>query len=111
MIQDKVRNIMQGTETAKALVARVKEAQVDALHARLGSKVVHGVHAREMLQQGCDLKATFAWLKSGNLRATTESLIIAAQDGVIHRKGLQQWYNSSALERKGLQQWLTTPRH
>jgi hypothetical protein len=76
--------LLQETETAKALVARVKAAQVDVLHARLGSKVIHGVYARETLQQGCDLKATFAWLKSGNLRATTESLIVAAQDGVIH---------------------------
>jgi hypothetical protein len=36
--------LMQGTETAKALVARVRVAQVHVLHARLGSKFVHGVY-------------------------------------------------------------------
>ena len=47
-------------------------------------KVIHGVFAAEADKRGCDRTATFAWLISGNFRAETEGLIVAAQDGVLH---------------------------
>ena len=36
-----------------------------------------------------DTKATHSWLKDGSLRPTTEALVMAAQDQVLHTRAYQ----------------------
>ena len=45
---------------------------------------LHGVHHRELRKEGVDARASHGWLRDGNLRPTTEALVVAAQDQVIH---------------------------
>ena len=71
----------------KSLVAELKALQMEKLKASLEGKVIHSVFYKETTKDDCDQKATHKWLQEGRLQSETESLIIAAQDGVIHTTG------------------------
>ncbi len=64
----------------KGCLAELGKAQKEALVARLKGKVYHGTHVRE---KGIDRKATHAWVKEGKLTPKSESVIMAAQDGIL----------------------------
>lgn len=50
----------------------------------LRRKKIHGVFFKETEREMCDQSATKEWLRQGRLEAATESLVVAAQDGVVH---------------------------
>ena len=67
----------------------VKTAQMEALHETLCQKKIHGVFFKQCLEPNHDTSGSHIWLSDGHLRAETEALIIAAQDGVIHTRSYQ----------------------
>ena len=62
----------------------VKNEQRRRLREEREGKIIHGVFAREVNKPECYKTVTHAWLKYGSVKAETEGLIVAAQDGVIH---------------------------
>ena len=73
----------------KSALRRVKTAQMEALQETLCRKKIHGVFFQQCLKPGWDTSGSHAWLKDGRLRADTEALIFAAQDGVLHTRAYQ----------------------
>ena len=67
----------------------VKTAQMEALQEMLCQKKIHGVFFKQYLEPNRDTLGSHIWLSDGRLRAETEALIIAAQDGVIHTRSYQ----------------------
>ena len=63
--------------------AMIKAEQMERLRDQMVQKRLHGVFYNQMLHPSTDKKATTRWLCEGKLRAETEAIIIAAQDGVI----------------------------
>ena len=72
------------TPPGRNLAGAIKNQQIESAKVGLLSKRVHGVYYGQTLQDDCDQKVMFELLKDGRLRAVTEGLIMAAQDGVIH---------------------------
>ncbi len=70
----------------KNLLRKLEKAQIEALVAKLVGKVFNGPHARQVRERGVDVKATHCWLREGKLKPETESVIVAAQDGVTPTK-------------------------
>ena len=70
--------------TPQEVACELKDAQMKMLQGRLRSKTIHGVYAKQVEKEETDKDATHMWLGDGHLRPTTESFLIAAQDGVIH---------------------------
>ena len=50
------------------------------------SKVMYGQYIRNMDRQLISEEDTFHWLSKGDLKAETESEIVAAQDQALHTK-------------------------
>ena len=67
----------------------VKTAQMEALQEALCQKKIHGVFFKQCLEPDRDTSGCHIWLSDGRLRADTEALIVAAQDGVIHTRAYQ----------------------
>ena len=62
-------------------VLELKAAQAVQL---VTAKPIHKVYFQQASSaEGVDMEGTFGWLSNGRLRAETERLVIAAQDGVI----------------------------
>ena len=72
------------SETPKGIVKFLMQAQLKELQTTLSGKAIHGIFYNQMLRPETDSKSTHAWLTEGKLRSETESLIVAAQDGVVH---------------------------
>ena len=68
----------------KTCSGEVKKHQQEAVTTRLLEKTVHGVHAQQTREKGCDRRATVKWLQERKLQPATEALLVAAQDGVTH---------------------------
>lgn len=67
----------------------LKKSQLDKLRSALESKTVHGVFFSECRKRAVDQPMTHLWLRDGRLQSGTESLVIAAQDGVIQTRAYQ----------------------
>ena len=67
----------------------VKTAQMGALQETLCQKRIHGVFFKRCLEPDWDTSGCHIWLSDGRLRADTEALIVAAQNGVIHTRAYQ----------------------
>jgi hypothetical protein len=71
-----------------------KQDEIQHTKARLGevlkkkwkNKVMHGQYVRYMDRQFISEEDTFIWLSKGDLKAETESEIVAAQDQALHTK-------------------------
>jgi hypothetical protein len=71
-----------------------KHDEIQYTKARLGevlknkwkNKVMHGQYIRNMDRQLISEEDTFLWLSKGDLKAETESEIVAAQDQALHTK-------------------------
>ena len=72
------------SETPKGMVKFLKHAQLKELQTTLSGKAIHGIYYNQTRRSETDTKCTYAWLTEGKLRSETESLIVAAQDGVVH---------------------------
>ena len=70
--------------SSRNVVREVRAKQKWGLKDVRKGKVIHGVFVAVVDKSGCDRAATFARLTSGNFRAETEGLLVAAQDGVLH---------------------------
>ncbi len=70
----------------KDLLRELDRAQKETLIGQVVIKVYNGPHARETRKAGVDKKATYCWLREGKLMPQTESVIVAAQDGVTSTK-------------------------
>ena len=65
-------------------ILQLKAAQVVKLVQTLTVKPIHKVYYQQASSaDGVDTEDTIAWLSDGRLRAETEGLVMAAQDGVI----------------------------
>ena len=73
----------------KLLANRLKVAQRDVFVSRLEAKTIHSVFFKQCQEEGWDTSLSHQWLKDGRLQARTESLIVAAQDGVIHTRAFR----------------------
>ena len=63
---------------------QLKATQVVKFVGSLTAKPIHKVYYQQASSaDGVDTEGSFAWLSDGRLRAETEGLVIAAQDGVI----------------------------
>ena len=70
--------------TTREGILQLKAAQVVKFVGSLTAKPIHKVFYQQASSaDGVDTEGTFAWLSDGRLRAETEGLVIAAQDGVI----------------------------
>lgn len=67
-------------------MAALRDGQNQALAQTLRQKQMHGFHQVQVERRETDKKATHAWLTHGRPKAETESIIMAAQDGVIHTR-------------------------
>jgi len=78
----------------------LKAAQAATLVSTLSAKPIHGVYySQASSPDGVDQEGTFAWLSDGRLRAETEGLIFAAQDGVL----LTNRYKRTVLKQSATQ--------
>ena len=66
----------------RLLLHLLKEAQYSELTASLENKIIHGVFYKQC-QDVWDTSGSHAWLLGGRVQAQTETLIMAAQDGMI----------------------------
>ena len=66
---------------------KLKEKQIEKRQYRLRGKVVHGKYYKELEQPSRNLKDCTLWLRKTEFSARTESVIIAAQDGVLLTRG------------------------
>ena len=65
-------------------ILQLKAAQVVKFVGTLTAKPIHKVYYQQASSaEGVDTEGTFAWLSDRRLRAETEGLVIAAQDGII----------------------------
>jgi hypothetical protein len=65
----------------------------EALKKKWKNKVVHGQYVRNMDRQLIGEGDTFLWLSKGDLKAETESEIVAAQDQALNTK----YYSTKVL--------------
>jgi hypothetical protein len=63
-----------------------KARQGESLKKKLESKVMHGQYIRSIHRQFISKENTFLWLLWGDLKAETESEIVAAQDQALQTK-------------------------
>ena len=70
-------------DTPKTMVANLRKAQQKVQEDRLSRKPLHGVYTAQVKRPETDRKSTYAWLTDSKLKSETESLIVAAQDGVV----------------------------
>jgi len=70
-------------EEVNGLKKVVIKRQTEMLTEALRGKAIHGAHRQTIEESGIDQNSSFAWLKDGRVKAATEALIIAAQDGAI----------------------------
>ena len=74
--------------------SEAKQDGIQHIKARLGeslkkkwkNKVMHGQYIRNIDRQLISEEDTFLWLSKRDLKAETESVIVAAQDRVLHTK-------------------------
>ena len=76
------------------------EEQWDRLRSELTRIPLHGVHRRELMKEGVDTSTIHGWLRDGRLRLTTEALVMAAQDQVIHNMVYSAKINPRCMARK-----------
>jgi nitrogenase subunit NifH len=98
-----------------------KQEGIQHTKARLGevlknkqkNKVMHGQYIRNMNRQLISEEDTFLWLSKGDLKAETESEIIAAQDQAIQTKYLATKILNTETESKcrPCQQFVETIDH
>ena len=82
-LEERVRS-GESIPTTREGILQLKAAQVVKLVGTLTAKPIHKVfYQQASAAEGVDTEGTFAWLSDGRLRAETEGLVIAAQDGVI----------------------------
>ena len=72
------------TQDPRSTIREIRARQRQGLGEDQAGKAIHGIFQAVVDRRGCDRTATYAGMKSGRIRAETESLIIAAQDGIIH---------------------------
>ena len=86
-----------GTQHTKA---RLREV----LKEKWTNKVMHGHYIRNIHRQLISEEDTFLWLSKGDLKAETESEIVAAQDQVLQTKYLHLLYHSVNIYSNWLQE-------
>ena len=64
----------------------MKAKLAEVLKKKWESKVMHGQYIRNMDRQLISEEDTFLWLSKGDLKAETESEIVAAQEQTLRRK-------------------------
>ena len=64
----------------------MKAKLAEVLKKKWGSTVMHGEYIRNMDRQLISEEDTFLWLSKGDLKAETESKIVAAQNQGLHKK-------------------------
>ena len=64
----------------------------DVLKEKWKNKVMHEQYIRNIDRQLISEEDTFLWLSKGDLKAETESEIVAAQDQALKRNTMQQKY-------------------
>ena len=64
----------------------MKAKLAEVLKKKWESKVMHGQYIRNMDRQLISEEDTFLWLSKGDLKAETESEIVAAQDQALPTK-------------------------
>ena len=78
---------LQGQREATPEDRRSMKAKLaEVLKKKWESKVMHGQYIRNMDRQLISEEDTFLWLSKGDLKAETESEIVAAQDQALHTK-------------------------
>ena len=82
---DLVKSIEEGRglPQPKEVVDKLKAAQAVDMVDRLCAKAIHGVYYQTCMAPGNDQDGCHAWLTDGRVRAETEALVIAVQDGVL----------------------------
>jgi len=59
---------------------------------KMEKRSMHGQHIRNIDRQLISEEDTFLWLSKGDLKAETESEIVAAQDQVLQKNIMRQKY-------------------
>ena len=67
-------------------IQHTKERLGEVLKMKWENKVMHGQYVRSMDRQLISEEDTFLWLSKGDLKAETESEIVAAQDQALNTK-------------------------
>jgi hypothetical protein len=80
-------NRLSGKSDAKQdEIQHTKSRLGEVLKKKWKNKVMHGQYIRNMERQLISEEDTFLWLSKGDLKAETESEIVAAQDQALHTK-------------------------
>lgn len=72
--------------SSKQVSTLVKIAQAELAADNFSQKTIHGVFWNQVRKPGFDALASNGWLVHGRFQSETESLVVAAQDGVVLTK-------------------------
>ena len=98
---------LQGQREATPEDRRSMKAKLaEVLKKKWESKVMHGQYIRNMDRQLISEEDTFLWLSKGDLKAETESEIVAAQDQALHTK----YYGKKYIESRDRQHMQALPK-
>lgn len=70
-------------EEVKKLKSKCKANMTRRREEKWSNKVMHGQHARQVKEENINREMSYSWLKNGDLKGETESVIVAAQDQAI----------------------------
>jgi hypothetical protein len=73
-------------------IQNTKARLEESLKKKRENKVMHGQYIRSIDKHLISEEDTFLWLSKGDLKAETESEIVAAQDQALQTKNVQQKY-------------------
>jgi hypothetical protein len=81
-----LNQLNQKNDVQKNEIQHTKAKLGGVLKNKWKNKAVHGQYIRNIDRQLNSEEDTFLWLKKGDLKAETESEIVAAQDQVLQTK-------------------------
>ncbi|KAF2882012.1 hypothetical protein ILUMI_24160 [Ignelater luminosus] len=91
-ISEEIQIEERGNETEENTKNKIKNKILDQIKNKWVEKQMHGQYPRAVQEYLIDKEQTYRWLRKGELKGETESLIIAAQDETIntryHKKNL-----------------------
>jgi hypothetical protein len=85
-ITEDLNKLNEKNDTKQDEIQHINAKSGDVLKKNWKNKAIHGQYIRNIDRQLISEEDTFLWLAKGNLKAETESEIVAAQDQVLQTK-------------------------
>jgi flagellar biosynthesis chaperone FliJ len=85
-ITEELSQLNEKSDTKQDGIQHIRARLGEYLKTKWKNKVMHGQYIRSLDRQLIGEEDTFLWLSEGDLKAETESEIVAAQDQVLQTK-------------------------